>query len=65
MYGYRNGSIKQYIGRQMVQPYNMQFKARKQHQKESLKYFQKIQTHDPQPQSQSTFECSTQMMLTK
>ena len=26
MYGYRNGSIEQYTGRQMVQPNNMQFK---------------------------------------
>ena len=29
MYGYRNGSVKQYTGRQMVQPNIMQFKARK------------------------------------
>ena len=29
MYGYRNGSIEQYTGKQMVQPNNMQFKARK------------------------------------
>ena len=29
MYGYRDGSIKQYAGRKMVQPNNMQFKARK------------------------------------
>ena len=33
MYGYRNGSVKQHTGRQMVQPNNMQFKARKYHQK--------------------------------
>ena len=29
MYGYSGGSIEQYTGRQMVQPNNMQFKARK------------------------------------
>ena len=29
MYGYRNGSMKQYAGRQMVQPNSMPFKATK------------------------------------
>ena len=33
--------------------------------KNPIKYCQTIQTHDSQPQSQSTFECSTQMTLTK
>ena len=32
--------------------------------KKFIKYHQTIQTHDSQPQSQSTFECSTQMTLT-
>ena len=32
--------------------------------KNPIKYCQTIQTHDSQPQSQSTFECSTQMTLT-
>ena len=32
--------------------------------KNPIKYCQAIQTHDSQPQSQSTFECSTQMTLT-
>ena len=29
MHGYINGSIKQYMGKQMVQQNNMQFKTRK------------------------------------
>ena len=33
--------------------------------KTPIKYCQTIQTHNSQPQSQSTFECSTQMTLTK
>ena len=32
--------------------------------KKPIKYCQTIQTNDSQPQSQSTFECSTQMTLT-
>ena len=64
MYGYRNGSVEQYTGRQMVHQIICGKRLENTTKNKPIKHCQTIQRHDSQLQSQSTFECSTQMTLT-